>query len=269
MPCRSPMRAVALLASLIAAIALAPGTASASGPPPREPFIVVGGSGDPDALNLPGFEQLETPLFLDRLRAAGYDVTFFPQPAVGLSDFRENARQLARVVDEVLARTGAEKVSLMGQSLGGFTMRQYIKFNGGGDKVRNAITTGTPNQGNAIGNLLMLLGPSLPIAFQQASIGSQFLADLNYPTDTVPPVRYVTVDTHYDEINMPFRNFQLHGPGAQNIDIQAECGPLMVTEHAIDSFGFGPIYSVVASTLRGDSPSRINCAFPYDPLPPA
>jgi len=61
------------------------------------------------------------------------------------------AQQLARRVDEVLAETGAEKVVLVGHSMGGLTSRAYVQRLGGAAKVARIITLGTPHHGTAHG----------------------------------------------------------------------------------------------------------------------
>ena len=54
---------------------------------------------------------------------------------------------LAAEVDQVLQRTGARQVVLMGNSRGGYAIRNYIANGGGAAKVSHAILGGTPNHG--------------------------------------------------------------------------------------------------------------------------
>lgn len=56
-----------------------------------------------------------------------------------------NARQLASYVDGVLKKTGKSKVDIIGHSAGGINALTYI-LNGGGSKVNDVITLGSPNK---------------------------------------------------------------------------------------------------------------------------
>ena len=65
----------------------------------------------------------------------------------GRSSSAEQMAFLRVEVDRVLKKTGAKQVVLVGNSRGGFAIRNYIQ-NGGGDKtVSHAILGGTPNHG--------------------------------------------------------------------------------------------------------------------------
>ncbi|MGP7817439.1 esterase/lipase family protein [Niallia sp. 01092] len=56
-----------------------------------------------------------------------------------------NAKQLASYVDEVLKKTGKSKVDIIGHSAGGINALNYI-LNGGGSKVNDVVTIGSPNK---------------------------------------------------------------------------------------------------------------------------
>ena len=56
-----------------------------------------------------------------------------------------NAKQLASYVDKVLKKTGKSKVDIIGHSAGGINALTYI-LNGGGNKVSDVITLGSPNK---------------------------------------------------------------------------------------------------------------------------
>ena len=65
----------------------------------------------------------------------------------GRSSTAEHMAFLKAEVDKVLTQTGAKQVVLVGNSRGGYAIRNYIQ-NGGGDKtVSHAILGGTPNHG--------------------------------------------------------------------------------------------------------------------------
>ena len=141
-----------LSASLAAAIAT---TGCAYGPRSRAelpPIVFVHGNGDSAALwqtTLWRFESNGWPrsrLFaLQQPYPLARDDDAKTQP--GRSSTAEHAAFLKAEVERVLALTGAKQVVLVGNSRGGYAIRNYIQ-NGGGDKtVSHAILGGTPNHG--------------------------------------------------------------------------------------------------------------------------
>ena len=69
------------------------------------------------------------------------------KPQAARSSAAEHMQYLAGEVDRVLARTGASKVIVVGNSRGGNAIRNYIRNGGGAAKVSHAILGGTPNHG--------------------------------------------------------------------------------------------------------------------------
>ncbi len=57
------------------------------------------------------------------------------------------ARKLGRHVDAVLAQTGADRVDLVGHSMGGVVGRYFVALGGGAERVANLITVGSPHRG--------------------------------------------------------------------------------------------------------------------------
>jgi triacylglycerol esterase/lipase EstA (alpha/beta hydrolase family) len=123
------------------------------------PIIFVHGNGDSSALWITTVWRFESNGWSrDRLFALDYpypnarDDDAVPQPS--RSSTAEQRANLAARVDELLARTGATKVALIGNSRGGNSIRNYLKNGGGAAKVSHAILCGTPNHGvyNTPGN---------------------------------------------------------------------------------------------------------------------
>lgn len=116
------------------------------------PIVFVHGNGDSAALwqtTLWRFESNGWPrerLFaLQQPYPLARDDDTKEQP--GRSSTAEHMAFLKAEVDKVLAKTGAKQVVLVGNSRGGYAIRNYIQ-NGGGDKtVSHAILGGTPNHG--------------------------------------------------------------------------------------------------------------------------
>ena len=62
------------------------------------------------------------------------------------SSTEDQRRELGEAVKELKRRTGAPRIALVGNSRGGYSIRNYIK-NGGGADVSHAVLCGVPNHG--------------------------------------------------------------------------------------------------------------------------
>jgi triacylglycerol lipase len=167
----------------------------------------------------------------------------------GLQAMEASSQQLAGFVDQVLVRTGASKVDLVGHSEGTVMPQYYLKRLGGAAKVNRYVAIaplyqGTTLYGLSAGlNALEALSPNgaAPIESAVASgcgscqeflKGSPFLTDLYRDgVVAVPGVTYTTIMTRYDELVVPYTSGELTSPNATNIVIQDQC-PLDFSEHA-------------------------------------
>ena len=62
------------------------------------------------------------------------------------SSTEDQRRELGEAVKELQRRTGAQRIALVGNSRGGYSIRNYIK-NGGGADISHAVLCGVPNHG--------------------------------------------------------------------------------------------------------------------------
>ena len=62
------------------------------------------------------------------------------------SSTEDQRRELGEAVKELKRRTGASRIALVGNSRGGYSIRNYIK-NGGGADISHAVLCGVPNHG--------------------------------------------------------------------------------------------------------------------------
>jgi pimeloyl-ACP methyl ester carboxylesterase len=62
------------------------------------------------------------------------------------SSTEDQRRELAEAVKELKQRTGAARIALVGNSRGGYSIRNYIRNGGGGD-ISHAVLCGVPNHG--------------------------------------------------------------------------------------------------------------------------
>jgi len=126
-----------------------------AGPPlpePAPPIVFVHGNGDSAALwttTVWRFESNGWPR--ERLHAidlpdpGARDDDGVPQ--AGRSSTAEHAQYLAAEIDRVLARTGARQVVLVGNSRGGYAIRNVVRNHGAAPKVSMVVLGGVPNHG--------------------------------------------------------------------------------------------------------------------------
>ncbi|MEU4418309.1 esterase/lipase family protein [Nocardia salmonicida] len=162
-------------------------------------------------------------------------------------DLDLSAKQLSAFVDEVLARTGATQVELVGHSQGVVVARQYMRFGGGTDasdaarnKVAGLVSLAGPNSGTTFYGVEQLLsalnkagvpaGEALAKTLGYSTIPQgterEFIHALNAGAQTEPGVAYTAISTRYDELVVPYQNsFLTAGPGAtvRSFTIQDGC----------------------------------------------
>ncbi|WP_236240363.1 triacylglycerol lipase [Streptomyces sp. CC228A] len=130
-------------------------------------------------------------------------------------DLRTAARQLARHVEDVCARTGHRQVDLVGHSLGGLVARYYVQRLGGDERVRTVVTLGTPHSGTA----------AVPLAglhplVRQMRPGSPVLRELAGPAPGCR-TRFVSFWSGLDHWMAPAETARLHHPDltATNVEV--------------------------------------------------
>lgn len=69
------------------------------------------------------------------------------KPEENRSSTTDQVKELSAKVAEIQSRTGQQKVILIGNSRGGYAIRNYIKNFGGSANVSQAVLCGTPNHG--------------------------------------------------------------------------------------------------------------------------
>jgi triacylglycerol esterase/lipase EstA (alpha/beta hydrolase family) len=106
-----------------------------------------------------------------------YALSYGP-PLDSIDDFAE---QLAAKIERVRHETGADKVVLVGHSMGGLVARAYLQRYGGANVTR-LITVGTPHEGSVHARLFP--GTSL----SQLRPGNAWLAGLGPPARDTPPI---------------------------------------------------------------------------------
>jgi len=191
----APLVALALAASAPAA----PNDARPQDAPPFVPVLLVPGWFDTadDVAVLGG-----------RLRAAGWPADHvvavtFTHPT---GSNRDHAREIARAVDSLLARTGSERVDVIAHSMGGLATRLYLREHPG--TVRRVVFLATPHRGTWAAYFAFGEGRAEMLP------GSDFLRELNSGLPVPPGVEAFTVRTLLETHILPGESATLPGvPG--------------------------------------------------------
>lgn len=167
--------------------------------------------------------------------AFDYGQTIPFTPFYGMADIASGAATLSSFVNKVLASTGASKVDLVGHSQGGMLPRYYIDDLGGASKVNMLVALAPSNHGTDLdgvvtlisdlgleGLAVALLAPTCTACVEQIA-GSSFLTSLNAGGGTEPGVKYVVIETEYDEVVTPYTSAWLTGSNVQDILLQNQC----------------------------------------------
>ena len=155
-----------------------------------------------------------------------------------LGDVARGARDLGEHVERICARTGHDRVHLVGHSLGGLIARHYVQLQGGDRRVESLVTLGTPHQGSVLAHLL-----PTPMV-RQLRPGSALLQELAAPAprwDT----RTTAVYSDLDQLVIPTRNGRCDHPDlrARNVLVRG-AGHMTLTFHR-------GVVDEVAATLAG------------------
>ena len=170
------------------------------------------------------------------LKSAGYCVFALDLVRRGMAPIDRSADKLAAFVDEVLSRTGAAKVSLVGHSQGGMLGRYVAKFRDKLALIDDIVGLAPSSHGTT--NPLAPGGPLLGCAAcAEQAADSDLMRRLNTPPEAPPPPSYTVISTRYDRVVTPYRSQALDG--ATNVVLQDRC-PEDVSDHV------GIVYDPIA-----------------------
>ncbi|CAM5233706.1 esterase/lipase family protein [Streptomyces fumanus] len=206
------------------------------------------------------------------LRQHGYrvfrlDYGQYGNPLIfGLGDIKRSARQLGEFVDEVLRRTGAQQVDIVGFSQGGMMPRYYLNALGGAPKVHTLVGIAPSNHGVTAQGLMNLarqitgarelveqgaVGTVVP-AWPQLQHDHPFQRELAALGETTPGVRHTVIATAYDDVVTPYTSCALapaEGVEVRNIVLQ-DLDPADRTPHVSMPYN-ATVLSEVLAALDG------------------
>ena len=142
-----------------------------------------------------------------RLRKAGRRNVLIPNFRPASASIPEFAESLSRVVARALERTGADKVDLIGHSMGGLVIRYYVERLGGAPQVHTVVTLGTPHQGTKTAVL------GLFETARQFHPAAPFIREMQ-ASSLAPEVKMVSLWSEFDNIVLPPENALLPPPCA-------------------------------------------------------
>ena len=163
--------------------------ATASGSIEVPPILFVHGNGDQAALWITTLWRMESNgIPRERMFAINFADPLARSDDHVAQDHRSSTedqrRELAEAIVELKRRTGAARIALVGNSRGGYAIRNYIK-NGGASDVSHAVLCGVPNHGVFVSEAT--LG-------NEFNGGGPFLRGLNEgESEVVPGVAFLTL----------------------------------------------------------------------------
>lgn len=194
--------------------------------------------------------------------------------AGGLRSMRSSSKEVATFVDDVRARTGAAKVNLVGYSEGTTVAAYYMKFDGGGAKVKRFVGFGSNFKGTTLYGLNQLvrtipaisniLNSGLCEACDEFLPPSALIDDLNRGGVTVPGPQYTSIVTKFDNIIRSYTSGILDEPGVKNVVLQNECRLDVVSHLALP---FDPnVYRQMRKALDPEGAPRPGCVPFFAPV---
>ncbi|HSS58773.1 MAG TPA: alpha/beta fold hydrolase [Solirubrobacteraceae bacterium] len=243
------MRRAAFLIVALAGVAL-PGSASAAACRPTaahpHPVILVHGTFANQALSWNALRPL--------LEADGFCVFSLDYGTNATAPMAQSGDTVAAFARQVLAQTGAAKVSFVGHSQGGALSRYVAKDKGLLAQTEDIVGLAPSSHGTTtpFAGPAALLGCA---ACGDQVAGSPFMQALNAPPEAPGPVSYTVVSTRYDEVVTPYQSQALAGDTVTNVVLQDRCAGDH-TEHV------GIIYDPVALQWARDALLRAGPANP-------
>lgn len=144
-------------------------------------------------------------VFQRTLRRRGFGVVHAVNYSLFTGDIRTAAHELRAHVERLREQTGADRVHIVGHSLGGMIARYYVQRMGGSAAVDTLVTLGSPHTGTLTAYLL-----PTPLA-RQLRPGSALLEELTLPAPGCS-TRFLVVWSRMDQMIVPQRNARLAHP---------------------------------------------------------
>jgi pimeloyl-ACP methyl ester carboxylesterase len=226
------MRRLVILIAAAVALALPGGAAAACPPSAAHPYPVILVHGT--FLN----QELSWNELRPLLEHRGYCVFSLNYGNNATAPMAQSGDELAAFARQVLADTGAAKVSFVGHSQGGSLSRYVVKDKGLLDQTDDVVGL-APSSHGTTNPLAPPAGTLGCAACTDQVAGSPFMQMLNAPPEAPRPVSYTVISTTHDEVVTPYQSQALASDTVTNVVLQDRC-PLDLTDHV------GIIYDPIA-----------------------
>ncbi len=277
-----------LAAALFAAMALvgiaAPATAASAGGGVND-FSCVPSAAHPNPVvflhGLGATYYEDTNVLQSHVAGLGYctfsdtygDYPGFPYVG-GLRPVADSAVEIKDFIVQVLTRTGAAKVDIVGHSEGGFQSLYVTKTQGISSRIGRVIAIAPPAHGtdfaglyrlaylfgqaerDAVGKVLTAFGCP---ACSDLGTGGSAVATLNAGPIAQPGVTYTVVSSRYDELVTPTETAFVREPGVTNLYVQDRC-PLDPVGHLNEAYDTN-VWHVVDNALDPAHAKTYACSF--------
>ena len=181
------------------------------------------------------------------LKSAGHCVFALDLPRRAMAPIDRSADRLAAFIDEVLSRTGAAQVSIVGHDQGGMLGRYVASFRGKLAAIDDIVGLAPVSHGTKT-----RLAPGIRCpACKELQAGSAFMQQLSAAPEGPPA--YTVVSTKHDRVVTPYRSQALEG--ATNVVLQDRC-PDDIIDHV------GVVFDPVALQWALDALGRPGPADP-------
>lgn len=187
----------------------------------------------------------------------------------GLKAINESAPEIADYINEVIEKTGASKVNLVGHSEGAFQSLYVPKFEGVSDKIDKIVAIAPPTHATNFANLydLAYIAGNLSRAIVGDvldAVGCAACNDLgpdgpaierlNDGNPIAQPGNTLTIiASKYDELVTPTTTAFVHESGVNNIWVQTTC-PFDPVGHIGEAYDLN-VWNLVKNALE-DTPNR-------------
>jgi len=152
-------------------------------------------------------------VFRRALRRRGFGVVHAVNYGLFTGDLRHAAHELAGHVERLCEATGADKLHIVGHSLGGVIARYYVQRMNGSARVDTLVTLGSPHSGTLGAHLI-------PTALgRQLRPGSPPLTELTGPAPGCT-TRFLVVWSRMDQMVVPQRNARLQHPDLDVVQLE-------------------------------------------------
>src|SRR3712207_3858447 len=139
-----------------------------------------------------------------------------------LGDAARGAADLGREIERICARTGHDRIHVVGHSLGGLIARYHLQRQDGAQRIQSLVTLGTPHEGSVLAHLLPTplvrqLRPGSPLLRELAEPAPGFSTPLTAVYSDLDQLVLPTSAARCDHPDLGARNVLVRGVGHMSL----------------------------------------------------